>query len=160
MPRLFPIRAAAFRASRVKTEPPRILAQNLPEEHRVLLAQMIRFGLTGGLLTVLVAGGYWLVATLLHVEPMLSLTLNYLAITSLGYFLHSRWSFKDHGSRDRPAARAIRFFTVNTTGFLLNQVFVWVLVKQMGGPTWWPVIPILFFTPLVTFALNRRWVFS
>ena len=121
---------------------------------------MVRFGLTGGLLTLLVAGGYWVAATFLGVEPMLSMTLNYLVFTALGYVLHSNYSFRGHGSRDRQHVRTIRFFTVNTTGFLANQFFVWLLVKQMHGPTWWPVIPILFVTPLLTFSLNRRWVFD
>ncbi|WP_129793593.1 GtrA family protein [Sphingosinicella sp. CPCC 101087] len=130
------------------------------ERHGEILGQLIRFGLTGGLLTVLVAGGYWLVATLLHVEPMLSLTLNFILFTGLGYLLHSRFSFRGHGARDRAAARTARFFTVNLIGFLSNQFFVWLLVKQLNGPTWWPVLPILFVTPLITFALNRRWVFA
>jgi hypothetical protein len=30
----------------------------------------------------------------------------------------------------------------------------------MGGPTWWPVIPIVFVSPILTFTLNRRWVFG
>jgi putative flippase GtrA len=137
----------------------RTLERHLPQ-HAPLIGQMIRFGLTGVLLTLLVAGGYWIVADVFGVEPMLSMTLNYLAFTSLGYYLHSRFSFKDHGERDRPAARTIRFFTVNTLGFLLNQLFVWYLVKHLGGPVWWSVIPIVFVTPLVTFSLNRRWVFG
>jgi putative flippase GtrA len=133
----------------------------LIRENKEIAVQMVRFGLTGGLLTVLVAGGYWVVADVFHVEPMLSLTLNFLVFTGLGYFLHSRFSFRGHGSREgSAAARTIRFFTVNTIGFLSNQFFVWLLVKQLGGPTWWPVIPILFVTPLLTFALNRRWVFA
>lgn len=130
------------------------------ERHFELIGQLIRFGLTGGLLTVLVAAGYWVVAELFGVEPMLSMTINYLVFTALGYLLHSRWSFRGHGRRDRPGVRTVRFFTVNTLGFLSNQFFVWLLVKQLGGPTWWPVIPILFVTPLLTFALNRRWVFG
>ena len=121
---------------------------------------MIRFGVTGGLLSVLVAGGYWAVATMLDVEPMLSLTLNYLAFTPLGYLLHSRWSFRGHGARDRGAVRKLRFFVINTAGFLLNQFWVWYLVKHLGGPVWWSVIPIVFATPLLTFSLNRRWVFA
>jgi putative flippase GtrA len=132
----------------------------LIERQEGLLGQMIRFGLTGALLTLLVAAGYWVLATPFGVEPMLSMTINYLVFTGLGYVLHSRFSFKGHGARDRAGLRTARFFTVNTLGFLLNQLFVWVLVKQMGGPTWWPVIPILFVTPLVSFALNRRWVFG
>jgi putative flippase GtrA len=121
---------------------------------------MIRFGMTGVLLTLLVAGGYWLLADGFGVEPMLSMTLNYLLFTALGYVLHSRFSFKDHGARDRPHVRTVRFLTVNTTGFLANQFFIWLLVKQLGGPVWWSVIPIVFATPLLTFSLNRRWVFA
>lgn len=132
----------------------------LPDEHRTLAAQLLRFGLTGGLLTVLVAGGYWLLATFGGVEPMLSLTLNFCVFTALGYVLHSRFSFRGHGSRDRAHVRTLRFVTVNVIGFASNQFFVWLLVKQMGGPTWWPVLPIIFVTPVLTFALNRRWVFA
>ncbi|HWT12186.1 MAG TPA: GtrA family protein [Allosphingosinicella sp.] len=132
----------------------------LIEKHREIVGQLIRFALTGGLLTVLVAGGYWFVATILGVEPMLSLTLNFVVFTGLGYVLHSRISFRGHGSRGNATARTARFFTVNVIGFLTNQFFVWLLVKQLGGPTWWPVLPILFVTPLLTFALNRRWVFA
>jgi putative flippase GtrA len=124
------------------------------------LGQLIRFGFSGVLLTLLVAGGYWALAELAGVEHMLAMTLSYVVVAGIGYLLHSRWSFRDHGSRDRPALRTMRFFIVNTLGFALNQLFIWLLVKQMGGPTWWPVIPIVFFTPLVTFSLNRRWVFA
>lgn len=124
------------------------------------MGQMIRFGVTGGLLTLLVAGGYWMVAGLTDIHPQVALTLSYLLFTPLGYLLHSRWSFKGHGTRDRVGPRAIRFLTVNTSGFLLNQFFVWYLVRYLGGPIWWSVVPIVLFTPLVTFSLNRRWVFG
>ena len=136
------------------------LPARIPPEQRELIAQVIRFGLTGGLLTLLVAGGYWLLATFAGVEPMLSLTLNFVVFTGLGYVLHSRFSFKGHGARDRAGARTLRFFVVNLTGFASNQFFVWLLVKHLGGPIWWPVLPIIFVTPLLTFALNRRWVFA
>ena len=132
----------------------------LVERHGEIFGQLVRFALTGGLLTVLVAGGYWFVAAVLGVEPMLSLTLNFIVFTGLGYIQHSRFSFRGHGARGNPAARTARFFTVNVIGFLSNQFFVWLLVKQLDGPTWWPVVPILFVTPFLTFALNRRWVFA
>lgn len=127
--------------------------------HRELVGQIVRFGLTGGLLTLLVAGGYWAVATFGGLDPMLSLTLAFCLATGLGYVLHSRWSFRGHEATGSAAARTARFFTVNLLGFLSNQFFVWLLVRQMGGPTWWPVLPIIFVTPVLTFALNRQWVF-
>ena len=132
----------------------------LLRDNRLLLGQLVRFGLTGVLLTLLVAGGYWILADVFGVEPMLSMTLNYLVFTALGYVLHSRFSFKGHGARDNARTRTIRFFVVNTSGFLANQFFIWLLVKQLGGPVWWSVIPIVFATPLLTFSLNRRWVFA
>jgi putative flippase GtrA len=132
----------------------------LIERHSALVGQLFRFGVTGVLLTLLVAGGYWLVAGLTDIHEMVALTMSYLVFTPLGYLLHSRWSFKGHGARDKAAARGARFLTVNTSGFLLNQFFVWLLVRHLGGPIWWSVIPIVLFTPLVTFSLNRRWVFG
>jgi putative flippase GtrA len=74
----------------------------LLRENRDFVAQVIRFGMTGVLLTLLVAGGYWIAADVFGVEPMLSMTLNYLVFTALGYVLHSRFSFKGHGARDNP----------------------------------------------------------
>ena len=132
----------------------------LLQRHEALLGQVIRFGATGVLLTLLVAGGYWLIAALTDIHEMVALTLSYLLFTPLGYLLHSRWSFRGHGARDNTAVRGIRFLTVNTTGFLLNQLFVWYFVRYLGGPIWWSVIPIVLVTPLVTFSLQRHWVFG
>jgi putative flippase GtrA len=128
--------------------------------NRELLGQVFRFGLTGGLLTVLVAVSYWVIAEFLHINPMLSMTMVFIAFTGLGYILHSRWSFKDHGSRDQAHLRTMRFLITNMLGFVSNQFFVWLLTQKLGGPTWWPVIPIIFATPILTFTLNRRWVFG
>jgi hypothetical protein len=30
----------------------------------------------------------------------------------------------------------------------------------MHGPTWWPLVPAIFVTPLATYAFNRQWVFG
>jgi len=133
---------------------------NLLRKNPELFGQLVRFALTGGLLTLLVAGGYWLLATFAGVQPMLALTLVFAAATGLGYVLHSRWSFRGHDAASSAAARTLRFLTVNMLGFFSNQAFVWLLVVHLGGPTWWPVLPILFVTPLLTFALNRQWVFA
>ena len=45
-------------------------------------------------------------------------------------------------------------------GYLVNQGFIWVLVKQLGGPSWWPTIPMVFLTPLLTFTLHRKFVYA
>ena len=59
------------------------------------------------------------------------------------------------------AKRTSRFFLVSLVSFGLNSLFVWILTGPLlDGPEWWPVVPMLFVTPFVTFALNRRWVFG
>lgn len=136
------------------------MANRLIDEIPEIGWQAIRFGVSGGLLTVLVAGGYWVVAQFGHIDPNVSLTLVFVVLSGLGYVLHSRWSFKGHGSRDNAPLRTFKFAVTNVSGFLTNQLFVWWLVKYLGGPTWWPVIPIVLLTPLLTFTLNRRWVFG
>jgi putative flippase GtrA len=126
-----------------------------------LFGQLIRYALTGGFITALGAALYWVTATFMGVHPLLANVLAYALCVAIGYVLHSRWSFKDHGSRDNPTKRTSRFFLVSLISFALNSLFVWILTGPLlDGPTWWPVLPMLFVTPLVTFALNRRWVFA
>jgi putative flippase GtrA len=125
-----------------------------------LPGQLIRFGLVGGLVTVLSALIYYISAAHLGVPPLLANVLGYLVGGALGYVLHSRISFRGHGSRDRTAARTVRFATVSLITFVLNSLFVWALTGPLQGPAWWPVIPMVFVTPLVAFLLNRRWVFG
>lgn len=131
-----------------------------PHEKLQILWQVIRFGIVGLALTVCVAGSYWAIADVLHVDPMISLTMVYAVFTAIGYISHSRVSFRGHGARDKVHIRSARYLVTNGLGFASNQFFVWVLVKQLGGPTWWPIVPIIFVTPILTFTLNRRWVFG
>jgi putative flippase GtrA len=125
-----------------------------------VLAQLIRFGLVGGFVTALGAAAYWVPATFLGVPPLLANVIGYVVAAGIGYVLHSRVSFRGHGSRDNPVQRTGRFLVVSLISLGLNSLFVWTLTGPLQGPTWWPVVPMLFVTPLVTFALNRQWVFA
>jgi putative flippase GtrA len=125
-----------------------------------IFGQLIRFALVGGFVTALGAGAYWVPATFLGVPPLLANLIGYGVAVAVGYVLHSKVSFRGHGSRDNPGQRTGRFIIVSLISLGLNSLFVWVLTGPMDGPTWWPVVPMLFVTPLVTFTLNRRWVFA
>jgi putative flippase GtrA len=127
---------------------------------RQLLWQAYRYAFAGGVITLLVAGSYWAITEFLGVDPQVSLAIVFLFFTAVSYVTHGAFSFRGHGSRDRQHVRAVRFLIVNILGFATNQFFVWLLVKQLGGPTWWPVIPIIFVTPVLTFSLHRKWVFG
>lgn len=134
-----------------------------------VFGQLLRFGVAGGVATLIYAAVYWPVATyaprLFAVTrgawPMVGNVLGYLAAMASGYFLHSRWSFRGHGERGNLKRTGGRFFAVSLVSFVMNSLYVWVLTGPwVRGPTWWPLLPIVFVTPLVTFALNRMWVFA
>jgi putative flippase GtrA len=124
------------------------------------LAQVIRFGLVGGFVTLVGGAVYYFPATYWGVPPLISNLAAYAVAVGLGYGLHSTVSFKDHGSRDRKAVRTWRFAIVSLVSLGLNSLWVWLFTGLLDGPTWWPLIPMLFVSPAVTFALNRQWVFS
>jgi putative flippase GtrA len=125
-----------------------------------VLVQLIRFGIVGGFITALGAAAYWVPATFLGVPPLLANLFGYLVAAGVGYVLHSNVSFRGHGSRDKPVQRTGRFVVVSFVSLGLNSLFVWVLTGPLHGPTWWPVVPMVFVVPLVTFALQRSWVFA
>jgi putative flippase GtrA len=133
---------------------------SLGHERRTVLLQLIRYALAGLAITLAAAASYWAIAELLHVDPMLSYTIVFIVFSGISYVTHGEFSFKGHGERDRHHIRMGRFFAINVLGFLVNQGFIWLLVKQMDGPTWWPTIPMIFVTPLLTFVLHRRFVYA
>ena len=133
---------------------------NLGPERRSVLLQLLRYAFAGLAITVAVAGSYWAITDLLHVDPMISFTIVFLVFSVISYVTHGEFSFKGHGTRDQHHLRLGRFLAVNLLGYLVNQGFIWLLVKQLDGPTWWPTIPMVFVTPLLTFALHRRFVYA
>lgn len=132
----------------------------LDRERRTIALQAARYAFAGLVITILFSASYWAVTDLGGLDPALSLTLVFLIFTAISYFTHGQFSFRGHGARDRQHIRATRFLIVNVIGFALNQFWVWLLIRQLGGPTWWPIIPFILVTPWVTFSLHRRWVFG
>lgn len=129
---------------------------------RALFGQLIRFGLVGGLTTGLYALVYSPLAKFEVTSPQIANICGYLVAMVTGYVLHSRWSFRGHGSRDNVARTTSRFFLVSLVSYGLNAMFIFVLTdsRMLDGAWWWPLLPIVFVTPLIIFALNRRWVFG
>ena len=131
----------------------------LIDEHKEIAGQLVRYGLTGGLASIVNIGVYWVLA-LGGMDPNLAWTIGFLAAVAVGYVVHSRWSFRGHGRRDNLARTGGRFFAVSLVSFALNQLWVWLLVRHFGLPLWAPYPLVLGATPLIVFSLNRRWVFA
>jgi len=125
-----------------------------------LLGQLIRFGIAGGITTGLYTLVYSPLAAFKITSEQVANICGYLVAMLSGYLLHSKWSFRGHNAQ--ATRTSWRFFLVSLVSYVLNTFFVWVLTDDavLAGPWWWPLIPILFVTPLITFALNRIWVFG
>ena len=128
-----------------------------PAERRAVLAQLFRFVLSGGFVTALGVGIYAIVALGLRWHPQVGNLLAYLVAMGTGYVLHSKWSFKGHGSRTQTTG--IKFITVSLISLALNSFWVWLLTEPLKLDPEWPMVPMVFVTPAVTFLLNRQWVF-
>ena len=125
-----------------------------------MLGQLVRFGIAGVISTLIYAAVYWPLATY-YIAPLLAGVVGFIAAATAGFFMHSSWSFKGHGVRDNGGGQHAKFVVVQGFGFLLNELYIWVLTGPLfHGPTWWPLVPTIFVTPLLTFALNRQWVFG
>ena len=128
---------------------------NLPAE---TFGQLVRFAIVGFFLAGVYSAIYWYLATYV-MTPVLAVVVAFLVSVSIGFVMHSRWSFRGHG-REEDHRLKVKFVAVQSSGFLLNEIFTWVLTGPLfHGPTWWPLIPAIFVTPLATFALNRQLVF-
>jgi len=120
--------------------------------------QLVRFAIVGFSLAGVYSAIYWYLATFI-MAPVLAVIIAFLVSASIGFVLHSRWSFRGHGRREDNRLKA-KFLLVQGSGFLMNEIFTWVLTGPLvPGPTWWPLIPAIFVTPLATFLLNRQLVF-
>ena len=130
------------------------------ERHSQLLGQLVRYAFTGGLASIVNIGVYWVLAGEFDLDPNLAWLIGFAAAVLVGYVVHSRWSFRGHGRRDNLARTGGRFLAVSLVSFGLNSAWVWLLVQRLDLPLWSPYPLVLGVTPLVVFALNRRWVFA
>ena len=132
------------------------MATRLNLEHETF-GQLVRFAIVGFGLAALYSAIYYYLATYV-MPPVLAVVVAFLVAVSIGFVLHSRWSFRGHGAREDHKLK-VKFLLVQGSGFLLNEAFTWFLTGPMHGPTWWPHVPAIFVTPLATFGLNRQLVF-
>ena len=134
------------------------MLSTLSPERRTMIGQLARFVISGAFVTALGVGVYALVALGLRWHPQLGNFLAYAVAMATGYFMHSRWSFRDHGG-ERTHATKVRFVIVSLISYALNSLWVWLLFTQLQLGRAAPIMPMLFVTPAVTFVLNRQWVF-
>lgn len=125
-----------------------------------MYAQLGRYAIAGGGAAGVYAVVYLLVANLLPAgQAALAVVPAFLVSLAVSFHLHSRWSFAGHGSRDEKVAQPLRFFAVQAVGLATNFAITYVITAVLLAPNWVALVPTLTLTPLLTFALQRQWVF-
>lgn len=128
-----------------------------------VLGQLMRFGIAGGLSSVIYSAVYLPLTRYVFTDrssAVAAVPFAFAAAVTCGFFLHSRWSFRDHGARQAGAGQHARFVAVQGSGLALNGVVTWLGTAVLHYQPWVPLIPAILLAAIVTFVLNRLWVFA
>ena len=119
--------------------------------------QLIRY-IIAGLFVTWLATSVYSALVLHHVDPFLANAGSTLVGLMVGYAVHSRWSFKG-GRNDGEALQLGRFLISAGIAFAINSFWIWLIVKQLGFPPLAATPLMMAATPILSFLLNRYWVF-
>jgi putative flippase GtrA len=131
----------------------------LNNDQRTLLGQVLRYGVTGGIVTAFGVGAYLVAVGWGNVVPLGANVIAYLVSMALGYFMHARFSFREQ-SGNASVQQGGKFFITSGISFALNSLFVWLFTDVMGWDERTPVIAMIFITPAICFVIYRKWVFA
>ena len=120
--------------------------------------QLLRY-VIGGLFVTQVAALIYSLFVLQHVGPFWANAGSTGCGLLVGYTVHSRWSFKD-GRKDSETLQLGRFLTASAVAFAINNFWIWLTVTRLGLPPLAPVPLMMVATPVMSFLLNRYWVFK
>jgi putative flippase GtrA len=127
-----------------------------------LIGQLIRFGIAGGISTLIYLAVFLPLTHWVFPGPraVFAVPFAFVIAVTAGYFMHSRWSFKGHGTREPGGKQQIKFVAVQSSGVALNALVTWIGTAQFGYPAWATVLPAVGLATIFTFVLNRWLVFG
>lgn len=124
------------------------------------IRQLVRFGVAGGGVAMISVFVYWVAAVPLGIHPLIANFISYLTNIALGFLIHRAWTFRELTRHDRGGRAPYRYVAVSLIALALNTVWTALLTQILRLPAWTPILPMVFVTPLVTFVINRHWVFE
>jgi putative flippase GtrA len=121
------------------------------------IRQLLRFGVVGGLSTIVNSVLFVVIVDFLKILPILANLIAFLSAFLVSYFGHSWWTFENirHSSE-----RFMKFLTMSLVGLGINSSFVWILMHAMHQSVYIATLPMIFVTPALLFFINKFWVFK
>ena len=104
-------------------------------------------------------GGYAFYSALiaLGVNYAVALTLEYVAGVVYGFLLNKLWTFKAQGESGQ---QALRYVAVYTLIYVLNITLLMILVERWALSPYLAPILLLVFLTLLSFVVQKRWIFA
>ena len=121
--------------------------------------QLIRYAFAGLCVTQFATFVYSAAVLLLRMDALLANVVSTAFGLASGYVIHSRWSFAA-GQSANERLQVGRFLLASLLGFLINSMWLWLLVKILHLSPLAPVPLMMLATPWISFLLNRYWVFK
>jgi len=118
---------------------------------------VFRFIIIGGLATVV----HYIIALCAHhmfgAPPLWANFIAFCGAFNVTYIGNYFWVFDADTQHRKSLPKSL---AVSITGLLLSQFIVWVLTEKMGVVFHVTLLAAVMLVPLVTFTLNRFWVFE
>lgn len=118
---------------------------------------IFRFIIIGGIATVV----HYIMALCAHhifgLSPLWSNFIAFCTAFNVTYIGNYFWVFEANTDHKTSFAKSL---TVSLSGLLLSQIIIWVLTETLGAAFHITLIIAVMFVPMVTFTLNRLWVFK
>ena len=127
-----------------------------------LFGQVVRFGISGVITTLIYTAVYWPLTRYVFEQrhAVYAVPFAFAVAVTAGFFLHSRWSFKGHGTREADRMQHVKFVAVQASGVALNGLVTWIGTAKLGYSPMVPLLPAVACATVFTFFLNRQLVFK
>ena len=122
--------------------------------------QIFKFGAVG--ITATLAHTLIFISTLrlLGWPEQISNLVAFIIAFALSWSGHYFWTFQTGGWQTGGWQTMPRFVAVALAGYLLNALFVFIIITKLGWPDFYVLPLMLLITPIMTFLLARYWAFK
>lgn len=122
-----------------------------------MIAQLIRFGGVGGLVTLVHVLVALAAERTLPVSAQQANLMGYAVAFVLSYIGHARFTFR---APVRSMPQVLRFFFLSLVGLAASSLTVWVVTTVIGSSFTVAMAAVVVIVPLVSYLAMRFWVFA
>lgn len=121
-------------------------------------AQLFRFGVIGVLAALVHFSVVVVLVELKAFQPLIANIFAFMIAFQVSYLGHRYWTFRGTTTEHRVAFPKLLF--VNSLGFLANESLFFLFMNYLHLPYQLALVIVLTIIPMITFVINKFWVFQ